>query len=204
MVREKMDQIIPSQTENKNQFKTFSEQMSRYDLSGIDKSITQLKDSFVALHKVGQSLSAQINVGKEILQRAAEGPNQDKEFNDIIATLRVSLQNNYMSCKKALGKHINFIRTVVVKVDNFLEKMIGMNINDGDVDKCLQEEFIRNKPREVLGIDCGKLGAKRSKIRSRIQNFPEGAWAPAQDAGRPLGSLGARLGIWGGLSGTRI
>ncbi|KAL8134005.1 hypothetical protein AgCh_009179 [Apium graveolens] len=45
------------------------------------------------------------------------------------------------------------------------------------------EEFIRNKPREVCGIGCGKLGAERSKIRSRIQNFPEGAWAPAQDVG---------------------
>ncbi|KAL8103842.1 hypothetical protein AgCh_028147 [Apium graveolens] len=56
----------------------------------------------------------------------------------------------------------------------------------------------RNKPREVLGIGCGKLGAERSKIRSRIQNFPEGAWAPAQDAGRSLGMLGARSGIWGG------
>ena len=28
--------------------------MSRYDLSGIDKSVSQLKESFVALHKVVQ------------------------------------------------------------------------------------------------------------------------------------------------------
>ena len=52
----------------------------------------------------------------------------------------------------------------------------------------------------MLGIGCGKLGAERSKIRSRIQNFPEGAWAPAQDAGaaawelgRPLRNLGRPL-----------
>ncbi|KAL8147822.1 hypothetical protein AgCh_005222 [Apium graveolens] len=62
------------------------------------------------------------------------------------------------------------------------------------------DEFIRNKPREVCGIGCGKLGAERSKIRSIIQNFPEGAWAPAQDAGaaawelgRPLRNLGRPL-----------
>ncbi|KAL8092246.1 hypothetical protein AgCh_034510 [Apium graveolens] len=67
-------------------------------------------------------------------------------------------------------------------------------------DELKQEEFIRNKPREVLGIGCGKLGAERSKIRSRIQNFLEGAWAPTQDAGaaawelgRPLRNLGRPL-----------
>ncbi|KAL8109681.1 hypothetical protein AgCh_025689 [Apium graveolens] len=67
----------------------------------------------------------------------------------------------------------------------------------------LGEEFIRNKPREVLGIGCEKLGAERSKIRSRMQNFPEGVWAPTQDAGQPLRSLGARSGKLGGRSGAR-
>ena len=43
-----------------------------------------------------------------------------------------------MACKKALGKNINFIRAVVVKVDNFLGKKIVMNINNGGVDMCLQ------------------------------------------------------------------
>ncbi|KAL8119577.1 hypothetical protein AgCh_016903 [Apium graveolens] len=54
------------------------------------------------------------------------------------------------------------------------------------------EEFIRNKPR-VCGIGCGKLGAERSKIRSRIQNFTEGAWVPAQGAGAAAWELGRPL-----------
>ncbi|KAL8126476.1 hypothetical protein AgCh_013675 [Apium graveolens] len=87
--------------------------------------------------RVGQSSCAQVDVGKERLLRAAEGPNQDQEFNDLLAKLRVSLQHKYMDGKKALGKNINFIRAVVVKVDNFLEKRIVMNINDGGVDRCL-------------------------------------------------------------------
>ncbi|KAL8100217.1 hypothetical protein AgCh_032462 [Apium graveolens] len=37
--------------EIKKQYKTFSEQMSRYDLSGVDKSVKQLKESFVTLYK---------------------------------------------------------------------------------------------------------------------------------------------------------
>ncbi|KAL8109563.1 hypothetical protein AgCh_025610 [Apium graveolens] len=60
MVREKMDQIIPSQTEIKNQFKIFSKQMSRYDLSGIEKSVNQLKESFIALHKTSICLTGDL------------------------------------------------------------------------------------------------------------------------------------------------
>ncbi|KAL8114592.1 hypothetical protein AgCh_021453 [Apium graveolens] len=59
-----------------------------------------------------------------------------------------------------------------------------------------EEEFIRNKPREVLGIGCGKLGAERSKNQEQNSEFSRrclgarsgcsggrsGAWAPAQES----------------------
>ena len=45
----------------------------------------------------------------------------------------------------------------------------------------------------MRGIGGGKLGAERSKIMSRIQNFPEGAWAPAQDVGAAAWELGRPL-----------
>ncbi|KAL8148699.1 hypothetical protein AgCh_005891 [Apium graveolens] len=109
--------------------------------------------------QVGQSSSAQVDVGKERLLRAAKVPNQDQEFNDLLAALMVSLQQNYMAYKKSLVKNINFIRAVVVKVDNFLEKRIVMNINDGVVDRCLQNkkqedvEMIRILNRYLVNVD---------------------------------------------------
>ena len=53
----------------------------------------------------------------------------------------MSLKNNNMTYKKALSKIINFIRTVVVRIDNFLEKRIVVNINDGGVDRCFKYPF---------------------------------------------------------------
>ncbi|KAL8134675.1 hypothetical protein AgCh_009630 [Apium graveolens] len=227
LVKDKMDEIIPSQVQITSKFKHFTDQMSRMDLTTIEKEVKNLKQSFISLHivqaltslvksqqtdiqtlvdshkhlqmqnffalggimgklnillpalpeqirpelptpllmpvtktkgeieariqqsrdakskskefiKGGQSSSAQVDVVKERLLRAVEGPNQDQKLNDLLAELRVSLQHNYMAFKKALGKNINFIRAVVVKVDNFLEKRIVMNINDGGVDRCLQ------------------------------------------------------------------
>ncbi|KAL8155586.1 hypothetical protein AgCh_000828 [Apium graveolens] len=60
---------------------------------------------------------------------------------------------------------------------------------------CLRGDFIRNKPKYVLGIASGKLGAERSRKRERINKFSSevlgarstwmggrsGSWAPAQD-----------------------
>ncbi|KAL8099529.1 hypothetical protein AgCh_031969 [Apium graveolens] len=56
-------------------------------------------------------------------------------------------------------------------------------------------DFIRNKPRGVLGIGCGKLGAECSGNREQNEEFSSnllggrsgklggrsGCWAPAQD-----------------------
>ncbi|KAL8124703.1 hypothetical protein AgCh_012378 [Apium graveolens] len=78
----------------------------------------------------GQSSSkAQLSkdVGKDRLLKAAEGPCQDQEFNELLTVLRVSLHNNYIIYKRALAKNINFIRVLIVKVDNFLEKRIVAN-----------------------------------------------------------------------------
>ncbi|KAL8145560.1 hypothetical protein AgCh_003645 [Apium graveolens] len=107
----------------------------------IEARIAQSRDARAQSEKpvqIGQSSNTQVDVGKERLLRAAEGPSQDQKFKDLLAALRVSLKHNYMNCKKALGKNINFVRAVVVKIDNFLEKRIVMNINNCGVDRCLQ------------------------------------------------------------------
>ncbi|KAL8135490.1 hypothetical protein AgCh_010218 [Apium graveolens] len=86
----------------------------------IEARIQQSRDGkakYKELIQVGQS-SSQVDVGKERFLKAAEGPNQDQEFNDLLAALRLSLQNNYVTCKKALAKNINFIRAVVVTLTN--------------------------------------------------------------------------------------
>ena len=51
LVREKMDEIVPSQVDIKNQFQKFSEQMSRMNLASIEKEVTNLKLSFKALYE---------------------------------------------------------------------------------------------------------------------------------------------------------
>ncbi|KAL8123250.1 hypothetical protein AgCh_011283 [Apium graveolens] len=67
-----------------------------------------------------------------------------------------------MACKKALGKNINFIRAVVVKVDNFLEKRIVMNINDGGVDRCLQKDD-KQKPSGSNPSQASKATGSKDK-----------------------------------------
>ncbi|KAL8100038.1 hypothetical protein AgCh_032337 [Apium graveolens] len=104
--------------------------------------------------QVGQrSSSAQVDVGKERFLKAAEGPNQDQEISKLLTVLRMSLQNNYMTYKKALAKNINFIRAAVVKIDNFLEKRIVVNINDGGVDRCLQVSLPNIKTLRASELD---------------------------------------------------
>ncbi|KAL8108260.1 hypothetical protein AgCh_024638 [Apium graveolens] len=50
-----MDQIIPSQTEIKNKFINFTDQMSMHDLSGMESSVKNLKNSFVSLNEQVQN-----------------------------------------------------------------------------------------------------------------------------------------------------
>ncbi|KAL8124640.1 hypothetical protein AgCh_012334 [Apium graveolens] len=122
----------------------------------IEAKIQQSRDAKSKVKEpiqIGQSSNTQIDVGKERLQRAAEGHNQDQEFNDLLAALKVSLQNNYVTCKKALAKNINFIRAVVVNINDFLEKRIVMNINDGGVDRYLQVTFTNLQTLRASELD---------------------------------------------------
>ena len=48
-------EIIPSQTEMKNKFKNFADQISMYDLSGMETSVKNLKTLFVALNEQVQN-----------------------------------------------------------------------------------------------------------------------------------------------------
>ncbi|KAL8114644.1 hypothetical protein AgCh_021488 [Apium graveolens] len=75
-------------------------------------------------------------------------------------------------------------------------------IEDGGYYLHLWRDFIRNKPKYVLDIASGKLGAERSKSGSKLINFPVRCWAPAQPGWRPLRKLGARSGLLGGHSGS--
>ncbi|KAL8091989.1 hypothetical protein AgCh_034322 [Apium graveolens] len=52
------------------------------------------------------------DVGKDSLNKAVEGPNQDQKFIELLVVLRISLLNNYITYKRALAKNINFIRAV--------------------------------------------------------------------------------------------
>ncbi|KAL8114748.1 hypothetical protein AgCh_021567 [Apium graveolens] len=53
--------------------------------------------------QVSQSTSAQIDVGKERLQKAAEGPNQDQEFRELLAVLRMT-QNIVITVHRRLAE----------------------------------------------------------------------------------------------------
>ncbi|KAL8088256.1 hypothetical protein AgCh_038147 [Apium graveolens] len=99
----------------------------------------------------------------QLIYKAAEGPNQDQEFNDLLASLRVSLKINYVTCKKALAKNINFLRVVVVKIDNFLEKRIVMNINDGGVDSAFRVNPVIQEDTQLL----------QELKKAQIEAFPE-------------------------------
>ncbi|KAL8121444.1 hypothetical protein AgCh_018247 [Apium graveolens] len=65
----------------------------------------------------------------------------------------MSLQNNYMTYKKGLAKNINLIRAIIVKIDNFLDKRIIVNINDGGVDRCLQVSLPNMKTLRASELD---------------------------------------------------
>ncbi|KAL8091618.1 hypothetical protein AgCh_034031 [Apium graveolens] len=49
LIKEQMDDIVPSQKDIKNQFQSFTEQMSRMDLASIEKEISKMRSSFKAL-----------------------------------------------------------------------------------------------------------------------------------------------------------
>ncbi|KAL8121320.1 hypothetical protein AgCh_018161 [Apium graveolens] len=56
-------------------------------------------------------------------------------------------------------------------------------------------DFIKNKPRGVLGIGCGKLGAERSRNQEQNEEFFRNL------LGARSGRLGGRSGRLGGRSG---
>ncbi|XP_074368418.1 uncharacterized protein LOC141708606 [Apium graveolens] len=118
------------------------------------------------------------DVGKDRLRLAVEGPYLDKEFNEFLTALRVSLKNNYITYKRALVKNINFLRVVLMTNGNFKEKRIVANVNDCDVDRCLQVclsnlqfkraselDVIIEKVKRVIPEDTQLLGElKKAKL----------------------------------------
>ncbi|KAL8097082.1 hypothetical protein AgCh_030254 [Apium graveolens] len=104
-------------------------------MGGIEVRIQKSQDAGKSNAKAQLSK----DVGQDRLQKAAEGPCQDQEFNELLSVLRLFLHNNYATYKKALANNINLIRVVVVEINHFLEKRIIANVNDCGLDRCLQD-----------------------------------------------------------------
>ncbi|KAL8105187.1 hypothetical protein AgCh_029109 [Apium graveolens] len=139
--------------------------------------------------KTKGEIEVRIQQSKDVdrLLKAAEGCCQDQEFNELLPVLRVSLHNKYITYKKALANNINFVRVVIVKVDNFLEKRIIANVNDCGLDMCLQgisciseEESSRISLGMCSPLREEKNGHITTKKQSKPGNFPVGSCAPAQ------------------------
>ncbi|KAL8126091.1 hypothetical protein AgCh_013393 [Apium graveolens] len=82
--------------------------------------------------------SKEVDLDMERLIRSAEGPSLSKEFEELLKSLKTSLNDNHFKYKKALDKTINFIRVIKVNKDNFLEEKIVVNANDSGTDRCMQ------------------------------------------------------------------
>ncbi|KAL8088920.1 hypothetical protein AgCh_038620 [Apium graveolens] len=169
-IRIKLDQLHQASCEARNSQCTTP--ACQQDSGEIEVRIQQSKKAgksketgkLTSTH-IGQSiLQAQISkdVGKDRLLKAAEGPGQDQEFNELLTVLRMFHHNNYIIYKRALANNINFIRVVIVKVDNFLEKRIVANVNNCGLDRFLQskknkkiedEEMIRFLERYLQNAD---------------------------------------------------
>ncbi|XP_074342728.1 benzyl alcohol O-benzoyltransferase-like [Apium graveolens] len=54
LVKEKMNEIIPSQVKITSKFKHFADQMARLDLTSVEIDVKNLRQSFIALHEVVQ------------------------------------------------------------------------------------------------------------------------------------------------------
>ncbi|KAL8099648.1 hypothetical protein AgCh_032054 [Apium graveolens] len=65
----------------------------------------------------------------------------------------MSLQNNFITNKRALAKTINQVRAVVVNVDDYLQKRIVVNINNGGVDRCLQVSLSNLRTLRAFELD---------------------------------------------------
>ncbi|KAL8093302.1 hypothetical protein AgCh_035253 [Apium graveolens] len=55
LVKDKLDDLVPNQVEINNKFQKFIDQMARFDMTSMEQSIKNLKQSFMALHEVVQS-----------------------------------------------------------------------------------------------------------------------------------------------------
>ncbi|KAL8112856.1 hypothetical protein AgCh_020238 [Apium graveolens] len=122
--------------------------------------------------RIQQSKDA--DVGKDRLIKAAEGPNQGQEFSELLVVLMMSLQNNYITYKRALAKNINSIRVVVVRIDNYLEKRIVVNINDVGVDRYLQVFLPNLRTLRAYGLDVVIDKTKKCKIFNVPKNCVRG------------------------------
>ncbi|XP_074378302.1 putative LRR receptor-like serine/threonine-protein kinase At4g36180 [Apium graveolens] len=88
-----------------------------------------------------KSIQNEDDVEIEILKMATEGPCLDNEFGDFLEQLKVSLNFNHFSYKKAVNNNINFLRVVLVTRQMFKEKRIVVNINDSGVDRMRKVEL---------------------------------------------------------------
>ncbi|KAL8147271.1 hypothetical protein AgCh_004842 [Apium graveolens] len=146
LVKDKMDEIIPSQNSV-----TLGAIMGKLNISlhalpeqirpeistlllmpvpktkgDIEAGIAKSRDAKTQSKepvRVGQSSGAQVDVGKERLLRAAERPNQDQEINDLLVTLRVTL--SYLQTLRAseLDVMIDRVNPVIQKDTQLLQEL---------------------------------------------------------------------------------
>ncbi|KAL8145226.1 hypothetical protein AgCh_003428 [Apium graveolens] len=77
-----------------------------------------------------------------------------QEFDNLLTGLRNFLNNNFCTHRKTLEKTINYIRVLQIPVkDQFLEKMIVINLNDSGVDRCMKVNLNYLISRRASEID---------------------------------------------------
>ncbi|KAL1824142.1 hypothetical protein ACET3Z_010920 [Daucus carota] len=235
LVKDKMDIIVPSQNEIKNKFQSFSEHMSRMDLTSLETKMSKMQEAFKALFKQhlghlslgsasttstpkikdlqdqvaalqtsNSALSSQVqalttlvesqqtdikslvdshkhlqmqntvflgaimgriniplpehsqvqDLDQQRILRSAQGPGMTQEFDDLLTGLRISLNNNFFTYRKALETTINYIRVLQVPAnDQVLEKRIVINLNDAGVDRCMQVNIGYLTSRRASKVD---------------------------------------------------
>ncbi|KAL8093468.1 hypothetical protein AgCh_035373 [Apium graveolens] len=139
LVKDKLDDLVPTQVEIKNKFTKFAEQMARFDvIISLGAIMGALNIPLPALPEtVRPELLAHLNL------HATKTKGETKA-----RALRASPSNNFFTYEKVLDKTINFIRVImVVTKDGFQERKIVFNINDSGVDRVEKLEYVLDSPK---------------------------------------------------------
>ncbi|KAL8113922.1 hypothetical protein AgCh_020999 [Apium graveolens] len=120
----------------------------------------------------------------EIEARAAEGPSLSREFDELLTALKVSLNNNHFTYKKAPDKTINFIRVIMVNHEKFLDNRIVINVNDSGTDRCMQVSlnYLVSRRASELDIFINKVKfvtREDTMLLTKLRNAQVGAFPEA-------------------------